>query len=442
MKTTTVLFLLTLFLSGSGCSKQKEVPIGVTFQTETIFREGGRGDNWCMTWAADNSQLTNMCDGNWLGLYYGEPLEFIGSGLYRNLKELGVDGSDSIVPEFHNRVYRVIGDHDDFVIEDIPNYPEFPSRVWSWFGYGIISVDGNIYSALSKTRRHHFSGPFRGIKLLKSSDDGKTWGPVNRDGVVLSMDPARARGKDREWDEVTPGEMFFFEEEGITREGIPAWPFSWIDFVQEGRDHSASKDNYVYIYSPEGAYAHKLLLARVLKEEIGNRNSWEYFVRYGKNNRPEWSKNLPERGYVHEFPETNEAGDYFGWYSWLPSVVYNEGLGLYIMVNGGTYGGRSGDFSAADSDYFNTWMHNQTGSLGFWYSENPYGPWYEFFYTEYWVADHSDELTYQPKLSPKWISDDGKEMVLVWSDAKRNVEGSSHRVNYTWNQMLITIETK
>jgi hypothetical protein len=32
--------------------------------------------------------------------------------------------------------------------------------------------------------------------------------------------------------------------------------------------------------------------------------------------------------------------------------------------------------------------------------------------------------------------------VLVWSDAMRDEEGRSHSVNYTWNQMVITIETE
>ena len=42
----------------------------------------------------------------------------------------------------------------------------------------------------------------------------------------------------------------------------------------------------------------------------------------------------------------------------------------------------------------------------------------------------------------KWISSDGREMVLIWSDAMSNAAGKSHTVNYRWNQMKITIETK
>ena len=126
--------------------------------------------------------------------------------------------------------------------------------------------------------------------------------------------------------------------------------------------------------------------------------------------------------------------------SWLPSVVWNKGLGLYIMVNGGTYAGHG--MTSSDEDYYNSWMHTRTGSLGFWYSENPYGPWHEFYYTDYWTVDDPGNLTYQPKLSPKWISEDGKEMVLIWSDAMKDKDGRSHTVNYRWNHMRITIQIK
>ena len=93
----------------------------------------------------------------------------------------------------------------------------------------------------------------------------------------------------------------------------------------------------------------------------------------------------------------------------------------------------------SDKDYYDSWMHTRTGSLGFWYSENPSGRWHEFYYTNYWTVDDPGNLTYQPKLSPKWMSEDGKEMVLIWSDAMKNKQGRSHTVNYKWNQMGIRI---
>ena len=399
----SLLFITCTSKANVGTAKQ--FPNGVTFHIDTLYRSDGRGDNWCITWAADDSQITSMCDGNWL------------------------NGKQS----YHNHLYRIIGNPDNFQRENIDNYPSFIWGTGSCFGYGIVSVDGVLYSVVSKTPANQWSGPFRGIKLLKSTDNGATWYRVNRYGNERKIGPL-----DDARNEADAGEMFFLEEFGLPHQEKSAYPFSYIDFVKCGKDNSAAKDDYVYVYSPEGAHSHKLLLARVNKDKISIRSDWKYFQRYD-NNEPTWTSDITKRGYVHVFPEKSKDGNYFGWYSWLPSVVWNKGLGLYIMVNGGTYAGHG--MTASDKDYYDSWMHTRTGSLGFWYSENPYGPWHQFYYTDYWTVDNPMNRTYQPKLSPKWISENGKEMVLIWSDAMKDSSGKSHTVNYRWNQMRITIQT-
>jgi hypothetical protein len=396
------LLLLTARWAGGMTS---EVPTGVTFHRGTLYRSDASGDNWCLTWASDDSQVTSMCDGNWLG------------------------GT----PGYHNRLYRIEGGPVGFTRSEVEHYPRFAMGTGSWFGYGIVAVDGTLYSVISKTPGNSWSGPFRGIKLLKSPDHGVTWYRVDRHGKERRMG-----ADDEARNEVSEDEMFFLEESGLAHQEREAYPFSFVDFVQHGKDNGAAKDDYLYVYSPEGAHSHRLLLARVHKGRLGVRSEWEYFVRF-EQERPVWTSDVGQRGHVHEFPEKSQDGGYFGWYSWLPSVVWNEGLGIYVMVNGGTYGGRG--LTASDKDYYDAWMHERTGSLGFWYAEKPYGPWREFYYTEDWVVDDEANRTYQPKLSPKWISADGREMILIWSDAMKNREGRSHTVNYTWNQMRITIET-
>jgi hypothetical protein len=402
--------LVTLSLAGSRTAlaevAHKYVPVGVTFHKDTLYRSDARGDNWCITWVADGSQITSMDDGNWLGGKRG----------------------------YHNHLYRIIGGPKNFLRKDIPAYPQFFQGEGSWFGYGIVSFDGVLYSVISKTPQNAWSGPFRGIKLLKSKDNGDTWYRVNRHGNERKIGP-----RDKARNEVKPNEMFFLEEFGLPHQKQKAYPFSFVDFVKNGKDNLAAKDNYLYIYSPEGAHAHKLLLARVPKDKLDIRGAWEYFMRY-KNSQPIWTSDIRKREYAQIFPEKSRDGNYFGWYSWLPSVVWNKGLGLYIMVNGGTYAGRK--MTSSDKDYYDRWMHTRTGSLGFWYSEHPYGPWHNFYYTDYWTVDDPENLTYQPKLSPKWISKDGKEMVLIWSDAMKDKKGRSHTVNYKWNQIRITIDTK
>lgn len=395
------------FAQNQAIEDEKKTPIGVEFKKESLKRIGSSGDNWCITWVKDGSQITSMCDGNWIGL---DNPKFI-----------------------HNHLFRLLGDADSFQREDIPSYPDYSGKEGSWFGYGVVSVDNNIYSVISKTPGKSWSGPFTGIKLLKSPDNGKTWYRIDRIGNELLLEV-----KDSMRNVVNDSEMFFLKEYGTLHNKQKAYPFSFVSFVQNGQNNSAAKDNYIYIYSPEGAHSNKLTLARAHKKYFSVRSKWQYFTRFDEKSKPSWTKDITKRGYVYEYPDRSKSGHVFGWYSWLPSIVWNKGLGLYIMVNGGTYGGHK--MTDSDKDYYDGWMHTETGSLGFWYSKTPFGPWKQFYYSDYWIVDNEANRTYQPKLSPKWISEDGTQMTLIWSDAMKNEKGHSHTVNYLWNQMKITIQ--
>lgn len=392
--------------SANSASATGSTPTGVRFNTSTLRRVGATGDNWCQTWAADDSVITAMDDGEW----------FRGGYTY------------------HSRLYRIFGDANNFSRAEVQNYPNFHTDGDGWFAYGMLSVRGVLYSLVTKTQTGAWShGPFRGMKMLRSYDNGNSWHRVDRNNNDRFLD---------RWDvareELNHNEMFFFEESGRYDHGRNAFPFSFATFVQSGQDHRASRDGYVYVYSPEGSRSNQLLLARVREDQVGNRSAWQYFSGWS-GSTPQWNSNIEARQPNMVLPERNAAGQHFGFYSWLPSVVWNPGLQKYIMVNGGTYGG---DMSNSSDAYYNQWMHNRSGSLGFWYSDNPYGPWTQIYYTDHWTADDLRNLNYQPKLSPKWISEDGRRMTLIWSDAMRNEQGFSHSINYKWNQMEIEIQTR
>jgi hypothetical protein len=287
-KVTLISSLIGLTILFPACSKNPPKPIGISFHTETLTRLGHPGDNWCITWTAEGHQVTSMCDGNWLN------------------SEL----------HYHNHLYRIVGDADAFTREDIPAYPQFLRELGGWFGYGVISVGNRIYSMVSKTPGEDWSGPFRGIKMLKSSDSGGSWYRVNSRGEERCLDP----WDDTAREDISLEEMFFLEESGRFKRDRMAFPFSFCSFVQNGQANAAAQDDYIYIYSPEGSQTNHLLLARVKQDEI----------------------------------EKRDSGEYFGWYSWLPSVVWNEGLGLYIMVNGGTYAGRG--LTNSGKDYYSAWI--------------------------------------------------------------------------------------
>ncbi|MGC9523266.1 MAG: hypothetical protein ACP5HG_15450 [Anaerolineae bacterium] len=223
-----------------------------------------------------------------------------------------------------------------------------------------------------------------------------------------------------------------FDEASLVRSGRSGdnwcltWAFSQIAFVQCGQDNTAAQDDYVYCYSPNGTRPHELNLARVPRDRICDRDAYEFFVSHTKDGQAIWYADIGYRGAVHTLPEG------WGLYSWLPSVVYNQPLGLYIMATGGTQPPGSGE----PDDAF---MHYETGSLALYWAEQPWGPWTPFYRRREWTADSTANRLYQPKLSPKWISDDGRNMVLVFSDAQRDAKGRSHTVNYRWNQMRIRL---
>jgi hypothetical protein len=347
----------------------------VIFHPDSIVRDGVNGDNWCITWADDGHQYTSQDDG-------------------RGWQE---------EKDYNNRVWRIKGSpdrsgEDPFTPEFLSNYPEYLYK-GGWFGYGITSVDGVLYHFITRTTKDEWSVPFQGAKLIYSPDHGATW--YRHDGEDAWKDRFS----------YAPETMFFWKED-------EEWAFSQIAFVQCGKSNSSAKDDFVYLYAPNGKKPHELNLARVPRDKVLDRSSYRYFVKFDSGGSPVWSEkeDIRQRGAVHRFPEG------WGLYSWDPSVVYNKSLDLFIMVNGGTE--RAGD----------TWMHDHTGSLGFYWSENPWGPWTEFYYTNDWYADSEKNLCYQPKLSPKWISDDGIDLILIFSDAQKNEQGVSHTVNYRWNQ--------
>ena len=55
--------------------------------------------------------------------------------------------------------------------------------------------------------------------------------------------------------------------------------------------------------------------------------------------------------------------------------------------------------------------------LGFWKSKHPWGPWTQIYENTAWMPDENpQERAYQPQISPKWISEDGKMIWLVFTD--------------------------
>ena len=70
-------------------------------------------------------------------------------------------------------------------------------------------------------------------------------------------------------------------------------------FLNFGKDYAGARDEYVYIYSPDGdsAYraADRMVLARVPKGRITERGAYEFFKGLGEAGMPLWSGDIAER---------------------------------------------------------------------------------------------------------------------------------------------------
>jgi hypothetical protein len=355
---------------------------GIQRLDETIQPATGDGDNWHMSWAKNDKQYVGLCDGSgWNGLpgYTGKV--------------------------YNSNMYLINGQAPTHSFETVPGYPalesfpptaERPKSYSRYYGFGILALDHYIYHFMS-TPKEPFGAPnnaFVGVKLIYSADDGQKW--QNQDGAPIRWE---------EWDERTPDNMLFFKE--------PDECFSLLTVLQMGQNYADNTDGYVYIYSPNGSVDGKmnqLALARVPKSHILQRSHYEYFVSTNPDGTAQWRSDIHARGIVHTFPKgwVNWAiGGHHGGhpYAWQPSVVYNRALNSYMMFNWGIGVGQDGD-----------WFEKPS-YLGFWTAPKPWGPWTQVHEDTAWTpGDDQNARCYQPQISPKWISEDGKSFWMVWTD--------------------------
>jgi CubicO group peptidase (beta-lactamase class C family) len=159
-------------------------------------------------------------------------------------------------------------------------------------------------------------------------------------------------------------------------------------FLNFGKNYNGVRDDYVYIYSPDAddAYtpANRMVLARVPKDRIRERASYEFFTAIGKDGEPRWTDAVERRGAVFENPGR----------CYRSSVSYNAGLNRYlwcqIIPNGDTR--FRGGFAVYDAP-------------------EPWGPWTTAFYTELWDIGPGETNSFPTK----WMSLDGKTLYLVFS---------------------------
>src|SRR5580704_12664068 len=94
---------------------------------ETIIRYAGNGDNYHMSWSADDRQFVAVCDG------YGF--------------------SDEPKNDYNSRLFTISGEPQSARFEDVPGYPDLMPdakvRTPRYYGYGTLALNGCVYQFLS-----------------------------------------------------------------------------------------------------------------------------------------------------------------------------------------------------------------------------------------------------------------------------------------------------
>jgi CubicO group peptidase (beta-lactamase class C family) len=159
-------------------------------------------------------------------------------------------------------------------------------------------------------------------------------------------------------------------------------------FLNYGRNYAGARDGYVYIYSHDADTAYTaadgMVLARVPRAKVREREAYEFFERLDGRARPTWTPSIGGRGAVF----TNPGRCY------RSAVTYNAGLRRYLWSQ--TLPGDDPRFA---------------GGFGIFDAPEPWGPWTRAFFTERWDVGPGESSS----IPTKWMSADGTTVHLVFS---------------------------
>ena len=160
-------------------------------------------------------------------------------------------------------------------------------------------------------------------------------------------------------------------------------------FLNFGKDYAGARDDYVYVYSPDhdNAYdpADRLVLARVPKRRIRERDAYEFFEALDAQRRPRWTKDAARRGAVFTNPR----------HSYRSQVSYHAAAKRYLLCQ----------IHAGDARF--------AGSFGVYDAPEPWGPWTTVYFTERWDVGPGESCSFPTK----WMNASAVYMVFSGDDS-------------------------
>lgn len=159
-------------------------------------------------------------------------------------------------------------------------------------------------------------------------------------------------------------------------------------FLNCGKDYAGARDDHVYVCShdADSAYdaADRMVLARVPKGRLKERDAYTFFTGLDAKGQPQWSQEVADRGAVFTHPGK----------CYRSGISCNAGLKRYLWCQ--TLPGTDARFA---------------GGFGIYDAPEPWGPWTTVFFTEAWDVGPGETSS----LPTKWMSADGRTLHLVFS---------------------------
>lgn len=294
--------------------------------------------------------------------------------------------------------------------------------------------DGNGFgksdAGLGVARIEGFPENFRGFNVWgvpRGYTGGKSYGILSVGGILYMW-----VGPDGGWTGNTESWLMWSENLGKSWQSSEIFfrytdGFSSPTFLNFGKDNAGARDHYVYVYSfdaskgDKGPYT-KINLARVLKERIKDRGSFEFYKGLDEIGNPVWTARVAERVAVF-----TDARGGVG----LPSVSFHPGIRRYLLV----VPHRKPLSPAAGFGIFDgpgpggLWIF-PAGGLGIFDGPEPWGPWTRVEYKDSWMGSKN---MFFANIPTKWISLDGLSFYLVFTgfgrdpvakDAYQHIRGS------------------
>jgi len=159
-----------------------------------------------------------------------------------------------------------------------------------------------------------------------------------------------------------------------------------------GKDYAGARDACVYIYSHDHDTAYKpadrMVLARVPKDRIRERQAYEFFKGLDAKGEPLWTADVHDRGAVFVNPSR----------CYRSGISYNAGLKRYLWCQ---------ILPESTEDRGPRYQ----GGFGVYEAPEPWGPWRTAFYTEAWDVGPGETGSFPTK----WMSEDGRTCHLLFS---------------------------